>query len=438
MVRFSRQLLLSAMIVALSTASYANPKTLDSVVAVANDDVITQAQLIQQVTFVKQNLTKQQIPLPSDKVLRKQVLEHMISFSLQKQLAEKYGMKVTDADVDRALQSIAEGQKMSLEQLRAAAAADGVDFNDFRQQIHEQILIQHVQQSALQDKIKVSDQEIDDYLRVLKAQLMQPKVYHIQDILIALPESPTSEQIQAAKQRAENLMQSLRQGANFDQLAVAESAGEEALQRGDLGWRRLAELPTIFVEPVKNKQKGDLIGPIRADNGFHILKIADMRGDEQVHYANEAHVRQIYLKTNPNYPAKVYQQKLQKLRTELLHGADFAKLAETYSDDPVTASKGGDMGWIKANMISPAFASTVENTPVGKLSQPFATPAGWHLIQVLERKKIEDTANYKREQVKAMILQRKFSEEVQSWLQQLRNSTYVKILDPSLADEKKD
>jgi len=438
MVRFSKQLLLSAMIIALSTVSYAKPKTLDAVVAVANDEVITQAQLAQQVAFVKQSLTKQHTPLPSDKVLRKQVLEHMISFSLQKQLAEKYDMKVTDADVDKALLSIAEGQQMSLEQLRAAAMADGVDFNSFRKQIHDQILIQHVQQSALQDKIKITDQEIDNYLHVLKAQPLQPKIYHIQDILIGLSDSPTSEQIQTAKQRAEKLMQSLRQGANFDQLAVAESAGEEALQRGDLGWRRLAELPNIFAEQVKNKQKGDLVGPIRADNGFHILKIADMRGDVQTHYANEAHVRQIYLKANSSYPAKVYQQKLQKLRTELLKSADFAKLAEAYSDDPITASKGGDMGWIKEGMVSPAFAKAIENTPTGKISQPFVTPVGWHLIQVLERKKTEDTADYKRDQVKAMIYQRKFSEEIQSWLQQLRNSTYVKITDPTLADEQKD
>lgn len=437
MIRRSIQVLLAVFTLAFSVLNYAKPQTLDAVVAVANDDVITQAQLARQVALIKQNLTQQHTPLPAENVLRKQVLEHMISLSLQKQLAEKYGMKVTDAEIDSAIQNIAEGQHMTMDQLRAAVAADGLDYNTFRQQIADQMLVQRVQQAALHDKIRITDQELDDYMRVLKSQPSQPSAYHIQDILIALPDSPTSEQVQAAKQRAETIVQKLKQGASFDQLAVAESAGEEALQRGDLGWRRLPELPAIFAEQVRDSHKGDILGPIRADNGFHILKIADMRGDSQAaHYSTEARVRQIYLKADPNYPAKVYQEKLAKLRNEILHGTDFAQLAETYSDDPVTASKGGDMGWIKPNSVSPAFAQAIDSTATGKVSQPFATPAGWHLVQVLERKKVEDTAEYRRDQIKAMIYQRKFSEQLQSWLQQLRSSTYVKIMDPALADAK--
>jgi len=434
MVKCSKRLLIVAALMAFSACGYAKSKNLDSVVAIANDDVITQAQLAQQVGLVRQNLKKQHTPLPAESVLRKQVLEHMISLSLQRQLAEKYGMKITEADVDKALVSIAEGQHLSQEQLRAAVEADGIKFAEFRKQIADQILVQRVQQAALQDKVKISEQEIDDYLRILKAQPAQPSAYHIQDILIALSESPTSEQVQTAKQRAQALMQKLHKGANFDQLAVAESAGEEALQRGDLGWRRLGELPAIFAARVKEAHKGDIIGPIRAGNGFHILKIADMRGDSNAaHYASEARVRQIYLKADPHYPAKVYKDKLAKLRAELIQGADFSKLAETHSDDPVTASKGGDMGWVKPGMASPAFIAAVEATPTGQISQPFSSPAGWHLVQVLERKKVEDTVDYKRDQVKAMIYQRKLSEEAQAWLQQLRNSTYVKILDPSLS-----
>lgn len=427
-----RRLLLITPMLMASTMSQAKPQVLDNVVAVANDEVITQSQLNHQVELIKANLNKQHTALPPANILRKQVLEHMITTSLQKQLAEKYGIKVSEQEVDSAIANIAASQHMSVEQLKSAVAADDMNYSDFRQQIQDQIMVQHIQQVALQDKIRITDQEVDDYMRLLKAQTAQPSAYHIQDILIALPESPTSKQIQAAKQRADNIMQQLHKGTSFDQLAVAESAGEEALQRGDLGWRKLAELPTLFADRVKTMQKGDIAGPLRADNGFHIIKVDNIRGDKEKHYVKEAEVSQIYLKPDSSYPAKVYQQKLSKLRNEALKGADFAKLAETYSDDPVTASKGGNMGWINLSMVSPEFADVVNKLKAGQISQPFQTAAGWHLVKLSKHRHVEDTTQYKRDQVKGMIYQRKFNEQAQTWIWQLRNSAYVKILDKSL------
>ncbi len=407
-------------------------KTLDNVVAVVNDDVITQAQLNHQVRLVQQSLAKQHTPPPAKPLLRKQILEHMIVISLQKQLAEKFNMQVSDAELNQAIANIAASQHLSLNQLKSAVSKDGISFAAFQQQIREQILLQKVQHAALQDKIKISDQEVDDGLQVLKAQPDAPSMYHVQDILVALPESPTSTQLQAAKQKADSILQRLHKGANFDQVAVGESSGDEALQSGDLGWRHLAELPSVFAEQVKNQAAGAILGPIRAANGFHILKVTGVKGGAPAkHYTEQMHVRQILLKSDPNFPAKAYQQKLLQLRTKLLQGADFGQLAETYSEDPVTASKGGDMGWIDPRTVSPSFAAQVAKLKVGQISQPLQTPAGWQLIQVLARKKIENTAQYDREQVKAMIYQRKFSEALQEWLQQLRNSSYVKIMDAS-------
>jgi peptidyl-prolyl cis-trans isomerase SurA len=414
----------------LLVGTISHAKTLDDVAAVVNDDVITQVQLNRQVALIRQNLAKQHTPLPSNELLRKQILEHMISLSLQKQLAEKFGMKVSAAEVDQAIANIAASQHLSVDRLKTAVAADGISFATFRQQIGEQILIQRVQQAALQDKVKITEQEIDDYLQVLKTQPSTPKAYHIQDILVALPEAPTSEQIQAAKQQAEKILQRLQQGANFDQVAVGESAGEEALQRGDLGWRKLAELPGIFAERVKNLSAGAIAGPIRADNGFHVIKVADVKGGVNTkHYTDQLQLRQIFLKPDPSFPAKVYKEKLQALKNQLQRGADFTQLAENYSEDPVTASKGGDMGWVDASMVSPYFMAQVANLKAGQISQPFQTPAGWYLVQVLAHKKVENTVAYDREQVRAMIYQRKFSEALQSWLQQLRSSSYVKIID---------
>lgn len=431
MVMKSKQLLLIAGLMIASTLCFAKPQTLDDIAAVANDEVITQSQLAHQMAIIKQNLNNHHTPLPPEPVLRKQVLEHMISLSLQKQLAKKYNMQISDEEVNRAIETIAAGQNISQEQLHSAVAADGLTFDEFREQIRDQLLIQRVQQAALHDKIKITDQEVENYMQLLKAQPIQPNEYHIQDILIGLPESPTSEQIQEAKQRADSIVQQLNKGGNFDQLAVAESAGEQALQRGDLGWRKLAELPSVFAEQVKSLQKDSIAGPIRAANGFHIIKVVDIRGDVQKHYAEEAHVRQIYLKAEPTFPAKVYRDKLQKLRAEIVRGADFVKMAETYSDDPVTASKGGDMGWVKPSTVSSAFAEQIAKLGKGQISQPFSSPAGWHLIQVLDKHKVEDTVDFKKDQVRAMIYQRKFNDEVQSWLQQLRNGTYVKIMDKS-------
>jgi peptidyl-prolyl cis-trans isomerase SurA len=403
--------------------------SLDRIVAIVNDGVVTQNQLDAEMSSIKQQLEQANTPIPPTNQLRHQVLEHLIDQSLQLQLAKKAGIEVSDADVTKAIGDIANRNGLTIDQLRVKIAEQGLNYQIYRDSIQKQIAITQLQRKEIAPSITITDQEVDDMLAALKRQGPTNPVYHIQHILITLPEAPSSEQMVHAKQKADELLIKLRAGANFQEAAVAESGDSQALQGGDLGWRKAAELPEIFANYLKTMTVGDVAGPIRTGNGFHILKLAGIRGgDVTKHQTTQYHIRHILIKTTVITTDDQAKLRLYNLRESIVNGNDFGKVAESNSQDTESAGKGGDLGWINPQQIDQSFVKAVSQLKLHQVSQPIKTEYGWHLIQVLGQRQVEDSAEFLRNQAKEAVYNRKAGEAVQSWIQQLRSQATIKVI----------
>jgi len=426
----SRALFLCWLVIGLSlnaTAANTPPaprQALEKIVAVVNDDVITRTELDARLHAVKDQLKNQPSPLPPDAVLEEQVLDRMILASLQLQLADHNGIRVDDDTLNRTIEHIAEDNKLSLGEFRAALEKEGYDFATFREDIRREIIISRVQQRQVSDRIMVTEQEIDNFLATQRAQGDTGAEYHLAHILIAVPDAASSERIGAARRRAAEVLAKLRAGANFQETAIAVSNGQQALQGGDLGWRKLAELPTLFVEPVSHMKAGDISDLIRSPSGFHIIKLMEQRNDER-HIVTQTHARHILIRTDELTGDDAAEARLRELRQRIKDGADFAELARGVSSDTATAGNGGDLGWVNPGDMVPAFEAEIDKLATGEISAPFKTSFGWHIVQVLERRRHDNTDAIVRGQARDALRQRKIEEELQSWLARLRDDAYI-------------
>lgn len=399
------------------------PETLETIVAVVNDDVITRTELDNRLRTIKDQLKSQSASLPPDPVLEKQVLDRMILARLQLQLADSNGIQVDDETLNRTIERIADDNKLTLPEFRAVLEKEGYDFAAFREDIRREIIISRVQQRQVNDRVMVTEQEIDNYLAQQQAQGSGLE-YHLAHILIAVPDAASAERIQAARQRAEDVLAKLRAGADFQETAIAVSNGQQALQGGDLGWRKLGDLPTLFVDPVSHMKVGDISDVIRSPSGFHIIKLLDRR-DGGRHIITQTHARHILIRTDALTSDADAQAKLRELRKQIESGADFAVLARRYSNDTANATNGGDLGWITPGEMVPIFEEHMDKLAIGEVSEPFKTSFGWHIVQVLERRRHDNTDAFLRGQARDAIRQRKIEEELQSWLARLRDDAYV-------------
>jgi peptidyl-prolyl cis-trans isomerase SurA len=396
----------------------------DKIVAVVNDDVITSTELDTRLHSIKEQLKNQSSPIPPDAVLKKQVLDRMILASLQLQLADRNGIRVDDETLNRTIERIAADNKLSLTEFRSVLEKEGYDFATFREDIRREILISRVQQRQVTDRIMVTEQEIDNFLATQRAQGNTGAEYHLAHILIAVPDASSSERIQAARQRAEDILKKLRAGANFQETAIAVSDGQQALQGGDLGWRKAGELPTLFVDTVTHMKTGDVSDLIRSPSGFHIIKLLEQR-NEQRHIVTQTHARHILIRTDELTNDDAAQARLKDIRQRIQGGADFAALARQYSNDAATANNGGDLGWVNPGEMVPAFQAQMDKLATGEISKPFKTGFGWHIVQVLDRRRHDDTDAFIRSQAREAIHKRKTEEELQSWLARLRDDAYI-------------
>ena len=406
---------------------------LDSVVAVVNDNVITESELNTQVEQMRKQITAKGIPLPADEVLRKQVLQHLIDVDLQLELAKQHHITVDSTELKEAITRIADANKLTLSELRDALKQQGFDWKSYRENMRKEILISHVQQKAVSQDVVISNQQIDDYMKSAVHKENADMTYHLQNIVIPLSEEPTSEQLQKAKAKAEELLVKINKGADFGQLAIAESSGEFALEGGDLGERHLAELPEVFVQQITIMKKGDVSGPIRTGNGYQLIKLVDIGGSDTRHEVTKTHVRHILLKQDASMTAEEVEKQANNLYQQLKSGKDFAVLAKHYSLDIMSAVNGGDLGWVTEGELVPAFEKAMNKLALHEISKPVKSPFGLHLIEVLERKVVDDTASFERQKVRQFLQQRKFSESVQGWLQHLRAEAYVKVMNKELA-----
>lgn len=399
---------------------------LDRVVAIVDEDVVLESELNDRSQAVLQRLKGQYTQLPDEAVLRKQVLEQLIVERVQMGLAKRYEIKIEDEQIDQAIGRIRDKNKMSDVEFEADLKRQGLTMAGLRNQIHDELTISHLQQGVVSNRIKISPQEIDNFLASSDGKFATSPDFHIGHILIALPSSADAEVIAAAEQKAKDIYQKLQNGADFAQLAIANSNDQAALQGGDIGWRKLAQLPELFGNQLAGLKTGAVTAPFRSGAGFHILKNIEQRGGGQ-QLIEQTHARHILVKTSEIMDDNQAREKLLALKDRIEKGEDFAKLAKANSEDTGSMLSGGDLGWSSPGMFVAAFEEAMSNTPIGKVSRPFKSQFGWHILEVLERRKEDMSEQMKRNQAQNMIRSRRFDEEFQLWLTQIREEAFVEI-----------
>jgi peptidyl-prolyl cis-trans isomerase SurA len=361
---------------------------------------------------------------PPPQEFQRQVLEHLVVRRLQLQLADQAGINVGDDELNFALQNIAARNNLTLEQMREAVVADGGSFEDFREEVRNEMRLTQLRQKEVISRITISDAEVERFLA--EGGDTAAARYHLAHILIALPADPTPQQLRDTQAQAEKVRQQLLDGADFASTAVAVSKGQQALEGGDLGWRNADELPPPFVAAVRNLQPGGISEIIPSPNGFHILKLVEADAAGGRHVVQQTHVEHILVKAEAGREDEA-RARIESLRRRILAGEDFHELARTHSDDPGSAVKGGDLGWITGEEVVPEFARAIQSLPEGELSEPVQSNYGFHLIRVLGRRSQDDTEAYRRAHARDLLRQRKAEEMTQAWLQRLRDEAYVEV-----------
>ncbi|GAB3353873.1 peptidylprolyl isomerase [Chromohalobacter beijerinckii] len=403
----------------------AQPQPLDRIVAVVNKDAIMQSQLEDRVAQVSQQMASRNVPVPDKEDLRRQVLDRMIVEQIQLQMADRANVSIDDTQLNAAVRDIAENNDMSLDEFADSLEADGMSLAAVREQVRREMLLRQVQQSQVASRVNVTDREVDRYLE--QQGESSNTAYHLAHILVSLPESPTPEQVEQAQAEARDLYRRLQDGADFQQLATADSDGEQALSGGDLGWRRGDQLPTIFADVVPQLADGEVSEPVRSPSGFHLVKRIETRGGqgEQKTVITENQVRHILIGTNPNRNDEQAEALAEDIRQRIAGGESFAELAQQYSDDDGSALDGGELGWVRPGQMVPAFEDAVSDMDVGELSQPVRSRFGYHVIELEDRRQKDVTRDAQREQVRQTLFQRKVNDELEAWTQEIRSGAYI-------------
>jgi len=397
---------------------------LNRIVAIVNNDVVLSSELDAAMDEVIKQLQAKGTPIPEHAILLKQVLERLVVESLQLQIAGDNGITVSDSMLNSEIQNLARENNVTLTEFRNILQRDGYSYSDFRKNLRKQLIISQVRRQMVASRIKVSDQEVDNLLATLKASGQSDIEYHTAHILVAIPEAASPEEIQAAETRANNILQRLRGGEDFAEVAIAESAGQTALEGGDIGWRSIGQMPSLFIDSINTMQVNDVSELIRSSGGFHIIKLLEKRGDER-HMVEQTKARHILLKPDAVNTDEEVQIRIQQLEMRLRGGEDFATLARANSQDTLSAAKGGSLGWLNKGDTVPAFEDMLGSLGTGEISKPVKTQFGWHIVQVQERRTHDSTEDFERSKVRNLIRTRKYDEELFLWLRRLRDESYV-------------
>ncbi|HAC9581295.1 TPA_asm: peptidylprolyl isomerase SurA [Salmonella enterica subsp. enterica serovar Typhimurium] len=413
----------------IANTSFAAPQVVDKVAAVVNNGVVLESDVDGLMQSVKLNAGQAGQQLPDDATLRHQILERLIMDQIILQMGQKMGVKITDEQLDQAIANIAKQNNMTMDQMRSRLAYDGLNYSTYRNQIRKEMIISEVRNNEVRRRITVLPQEVDALAKQIGTQNDASTELNLSHILIALPENPTSEQVNDAQRQAESIVEEARNGADFGKLAITYSADQQALKGGQMGWGRIQELPGIFAQALSTAKKGDIVGPIRSGVGFHILKVNDLRGQSQSISVTEVHARHILLKPSPIMNDQQARLKLEEIAADIKSGkTTFAAAAKEYSQDPGSANQGGDLGWATPDIFDPAFRDALTKLHKGQISAPVHSSFGWHLIELLDTRKVDKTDAAQKDRAYRMLMNRKFSEEAATWMQEQRASAYVKIL----------
>ncbi len=417
--------LLFLLVLFTSISANAAITTVDRIVAVVNEDVILESELNTRLKTVLGQLQQRGTQPPSAEVLRRQVLERLIISHLQLQVAERTGIRVDDKKLNSSISGIAKQNGMSLNEFRTAIENDGFNFSVFREDIRKEMIVSRMMQRRVRQRVNITEQEIDNFLSTNKNSTEGNKEYRLSHILISLPEAASAEQVDAAKAKADDVISQLRSGVNFKQVAAASSDGQQAFNGGDLGWRKSAQLPSIFSDIATSMQKGDISNAIRSPSGFHIIELSDLRGIEQRHMVKQSLARHILIRKNELTSNDDARIRLQQLLIRLEGGEDFASLARAHSDDRGSAAQGGELGWSSPGALVPSFEQEMGKLKEGQISQPFRTQFGWHIVQLLERREHDDTDSFLRTKARKFIRDRKTEDATQSWIRRIRDEAFV-------------
>ncbi|EAM3068184.1 peptidylprolyl isomerase SurA [Salmonella enterica] len=413
----------------IANTSFAAPQVVDKVAAVVNNGVVLESDVDGLMQSVKLNAGQAGQQLPDDATLRHQILERLIMDQIILQMGQKMGVKITDEQLDQAIANIAKQNNMTMDQMRSRLAYDGLNYSTYRNQIRKEMIISEVRNNEVRRRITVLPQEVDALAKQIGTQNDASTELNLSHILFALPENPTSEQVNDAQRQAESIVEEARNGADFGKLAITYSADQQALKGGQMGWGRIQELPGIFAQALSTAKKGDIVGPIRSGVGFHILKVNDLRGQSQSISVTEVHARHILLKPSPIMNDQQARLKLEEIAADIKSGkTTFAAAAKEYSQDPGSANQGGDLGWATPDIFDPAFRDALTKLHKGQISAPVHSSFGWHLIELLDTRKVDKTDAAQKDRAYRMLMNRKFSEEAATWMQEQRASAYVKIL----------
>jgi peptidyl-prolyl cis-trans isomerase SurA len=424
--------LLAGLIISPASAVPAPPTQvtdIDRIIAVVNNDVITANELDSRMAETKQQLATQQIKLPPDDVLRRQLLERLIIEQIQVQLATQTGIRVTEQDVEQAIRTIANRNNMSVDALYDTVRRQGFDRASYHEQIRNQMAIQQLVEREVTSQVSVSESEVSNFLESRQTLAQGDSEYNLSHIYIPIPESPTPEQINTAKSRADEVQRKVKSGEDFARAAVTYSQGPDALKGGAIGWKSAGQLPELFVATLGKLRPGEVSEVLRGPNGFHILLLNDRRGGATTEEAvQETRVRHILLRPSEIQSLDDARNTLAQVRRRVADGEDFAVIARAVSEDTVSAANGGDLGWVRPKQLVLAFEQAMNALEPGQLSEPIRTPFGVHLIQVLERRQLTVAGERARLTARDQIHARKADDRYEQWMRQLRDESYVEYL----------
>lgn len=410
----------------LSTPLQAQVVPLDRVAAIVDNDVVMTSQVEERIAGVRQQLNERGAQTPPDSILRDQVLDRLVVESIQLQMGERAGIRIDDADLNQTMEQLAARNNVTLEQFRAALARDGISYNQAREQIRREMIINRVRQRRVAERIQVTDQEVRNFLSSEMGRIETAAEYRLAMIVLPVSENASAEEVREIAETANEIYRELRDGADFTNLAVSRSGGDTALEGGELGWRRSAQLPGPFANAVASLDVDEVTQPLRSPAGFHILKLLETRGGEG-QMVEEFKVRHILIKPSEIRDDQQTAQLIQRVYQRIQNGESFATLARAYSEDPGSALNGGDLDWVTQDTMVPAFRDVMAGIDMNEVSAPFESQFGWHILEVQGRREVDMTSEMREQQAINLLRNRKYEQELQTWLLEIRDEAYVEI-----------
>lgn len=421
------QTLLLVAAVTLSLSVQAERKLLDQVVAIVDDDVILQTELEARINTIATRLRAQGTGLPPRDVLEERVLEQLITESIQLQRADKLGMRISDNELNETMNNIVERNGMTMVEFENQLASEGVTFRQAREQIRNEMLTSRVQQRQVGNRVRVTDREVDNYLAALEARGEDTAEYRLAYIFIEVDNPSNEASVNAAREQAQDLRQQIVDGRDFREVAVAESDASNALEGGDMGWRSESQLPSLVAPVVPELEVGVPSAVLENNSGFHLVMVMDKRGGGQKQVIQQHKVRHILVRPSEAVPDATAEAKIRDIYAQLQDGASFAELAREYSDDPVSGSDGGNLGWVNRGQMVPAFEQAMLEADLNELRGPFRSQFGWHILQVQERRQKDISGEVKKAEARQAIYRRKSETELQNWLREIRDEAFVEF-----------